>query len=66
MIQTQVDNEANYTKRPLPRRLAYWWRVAFDKRSRQAVAKSTIDTFLDSKSLSTAEQTDILSNIEAD
>lgn len=67
MIQTQVTNDSvnQYTKRALPPRLAYWWRWAKDQRDRRGTAKATIDTYMDAKSLSAAEQTDILSNITA-
>ena len=70
MIQTEVTNTADTagvvpTKRPLPPRLGFWWRKAFSMRA-AGTSKATIDTFLDGKSLSTDEQTDILSNITAD
>ncbi len=68
MILTQVTNESSYTKRRLPARLDYWWRRAYDMRSRQlgavsAISEAAIDTFLQGKGLSSAEITDILSNI---
>ncbi len=65
MIQTEVTNDSanQYTKRPLPPRLSFWWRRAYDMRVGAGIAEATIDTFLQGKSLATAEITDILSNI---
>jgi len=64
MIQTEVTNDSanQYTKSALPSRLRFWWRQSYNLRA-QGVAKATIDTFLQTKSLTTAEITDILSNI---
>lgn len=45
--------------------LAYWYRFAFDQRSRRDVAKATIETFLNTKGLKSAEVTAILDTIAA-
>ena len=67
MIQTEVTNDSvnAYTKRCLAPAIAYWWRYAKDQRDRRGIAKATIDTFLDGKNVSAADQTDLLSNITA-
>jgi preprotein translocase subunit Sec63 len=66
MTLPEVENDSvnQYTKRPLTPRLAFWWRRAYDLRTRQGVAEATIDTFLQTKSLTTTEITSILSFIE--
>jgi hypothetical protein len=61
MIQAEVANEANYTKRALPPQHRMWFRRAYNERA-HGTAKATISTFLGTKIDSTS-RTDILDDI---